>query len=157
TSLTGRPPRDRQTKCTAKSFRAKEKPMADSEESPKQVYVAAGANLVIAASKLIAAAATGSSAMLSEGIHSLADTGNELLLLVGLKRSKRAPDAEHAFGYGRELYFWGFVVAIVLFTIGGVMSIYEGVTRLGAPAETSHVVWNYAVLAIALIAETASM
>src|SRR5215470_3410464 len=84
----------------------------DGAERPIQVYVAAGANLTIAASKFAVAAVTGSSAILSEGIHSLADTGDQLLLLLGIKRSRKPPDKAHPFGYGHEIYFWGFMVAI---------------------------------------------
>ena len=95
--------------------------------------------------------------MLSEGIHSVADTGNQLLLLFGLKRSRKAPDRQHSFGYGQELYFWGFVVAMVLFSLGGGMSIYEGIVRLRGGGEVSDGKWNYLVLAIAAAAEGASL
>jgi len=131
--------------------------MPETEERPIQVYAAAVANLVIAASKLIAAAATGSSAMLSEGIHSIADTGNQLLLLLGLKRSRRPADEQHPFGYGQEIYFWGFVVSITLLSIGGGISIYEGIHRLRHSESVSNPFWNYVVLAIAGLAESFSM
>jgi cation diffusion facilitator family transporter len=125
-------------------------------EKPIQIYVAAFANLAIAISKFAVAAITGSSAMLSEGVHSLADTGNQLLLLLGIKRSRKAPDKTHPFGYGQEIYFWGFMVAIILFSIGGGVSIYEGLTRLRSNREISNPFWSYTVLAIAAIAEMIS-
>lgn len=127
-----------------------------SSESPLVVYGAMAANLVIAAAKFVAAAVTGSSAMLSEGIHSLVDTGNELLLLLGIRRSKRPPDDRHPFGHGKELYFWSLIVALLLFGLGGGMSIYEGVTHLQLPSNKSHSQWSYAVLGIAFIAESIS-
>jgi cation diffusion facilitator family transporter len=130
--------------------------VASSTETPRQVYVAASANLVIAVSKFVVALFTGSSAMLSEGVHSLADTGNQLLLLFGIKRSRKSPDETHPFGYGQEIYFWGFMVAIVLFSIGGGVSIYEGIRKLGQHAEMGSPTWNYLVLAIAAIAESLS-
>src|SRR5262245_5599974 len=126
------------------------------EESPTQVYAAAIANLVIAASKFVAAAITGSSAMLSEGIHSVADTANQILLLFGIKRSRKPADEAHPFGYGREIYFWGFIVAIVLFGLGGGISIYEGIIRLQEHGEVSSPFWAYGVLAIAIAAESTS-
>jgi len=125
-------------------------------ERPIQVYVAALANLAIAISKFVVAAITGSSAILSEGVHALADTGNQLLLLLGIKRSRKPPDKRHPFGYGQEIYFWGFMVAIILFSIGGGVSIYEGVTRLHHGREISNRFWSYLVLAIAAVAETIS-
>jgi len=126
------------------------------EESPTQVYAAAIANLVIAASKFVAAFITGSSAMLSEGIHSVADTANQLLLLFGIKRSRKPADETHPFGYGREIYFWGFIVAIVLFGLGGGISIYEGIIRLQEHGEVSSPFWAFVVLAIAIGAESMS-
>jgi len=93
--------------------------------SKTPVYTALAANLAIAIVKLIAAALTGSSAMTSEGIHSLVDTSNEVLLLFGMRRSKRPPDARRPFGYGKELYFWAFIVSLLFFLLGGIMSIYE--------------------------------
>lgn len=131
--------------------------MPENEEKPIQVYAAAAANLVIALTKFIAALATGSSAMLSEAIHSVADTGNQLFMLLGLKRSRRPATTEHPFGYGQEVYFWGFVVAMILFSLGGLMSIYEGISRVRHPGEISDPLWNYVVLAIAAVAEGISI
>src|SRR4051812_26243854 len=127
-----------------------------SEEKPSQVYAAAIANLVIAGSKFVAAEITGSSAMLSEAIHSLADTANQFLLLLGIKRSRRPADEIHPFGYGPEIYFWSFIVAMVLFSAGGGISIYEGIIRLRTRAEFSNVIWAYVVLGISTAAESVS-
>jgi cation diffusion facilitator family transporter len=107
------------------------------------------ANLLIAVIKFIAAGITGSSAMLSEGIHSLVDTGNTGLLLFGDYRSKKQATPSHPFGYGRELYFWSLVVAISLFAIGGGMSIYEGILHIQNPEEMEDPFWNYIVISIA--------
>ena len=125
-------------------------------KTPIAVYGAIAANIVIAVSKFIAAAVTGSSAMLSEGIHSLVDTGNELLLLLGLKQSQKPEDQDHPFGHGTELYFWSLIVAILLFGIGGGMSIYEGITHLQHAPEKANPIWNYVVLSVAFVSESVS-
>jgi divalent metal cation (Fe/Co/Zn/Cd) transporter len=96
----------------------------------KVVYVALAANLAIAFIKFAAAGVTASSAMLSEGVHSLVDTINELLLLYGMKRATKRPDTNHPFRYGRELYFWSFIVALLVFALGAGVSLYEGITHL---------------------------
>jgi cation diffusion facilitator family transporter len=122
-------------------------------ESKTAVLAAIAGNVAIAISKFIAAALTGSSAMVSEAIHSLVDTGNGGLILLGMRRSRLPPDAAHPFGYGHELYFWTLVVGIFIFAIGGGMSIVEGSAHLlsGHRAEASP--WNYAVLGIAAVFE----
>ncbi|MCB1506308.1 MAG: cation diffusion facilitator family transporter [Hyphomicrobiaceae bacterium] len=117
------------------------------------VIVALSANLGIAVAKFAAAAWTGSSAMLSEAIHSLVDTSNQVLLMIGLKRSHRPADARHPFGYSKELYFWGFVVAVLLFSMGAGVSIYEGVHKLTDPQPISDPHINYIVLALAMALE----
>lgn len=120
------------------------------------VYGAIAANLAIAITKFVVAAVTGSSAMLSEAIHSTVDTGNELLLLVGMARSRRPADAMHPFGYGKELYFWSLMVAVLLFSVGGGISAYEGVLHMLDPAPLTDPHWNYIVLAFALVFESIS-
>jgi len=122
-------------------------------EKPITVYGAIASNLIIAIFKFVVAFLTGSSAMLSEGIHSTADTGNQLLLLLGLHQSRKPADESHPFGHGQELYFWSLIVAIILFSAGGGMSIYEGITHLEHPTELRSPVWNYVVLGSAFIAE----
>lgn len=120
------------------------------------VYGAIISNFIIAVSKFIVASLTGSSAMLSEGIHSVADTGNQFLMLLGIGESKKPPDDLHPFGRGKELYFWSLIVALILFGLGGGMSIYEGITHIQHPTELSDPLWNYVVLIIAFIVETIS-
>jgi len=120
------------------------------------LYGALFANLGIAVAKFIAAAISGSSSMLSEGVHSLVDSGNQLLLLYGQARAKRPPDDRHPFGYGRELYFWAFVVAILIFAVGAGISIYEGWTHIIRPEPLRDPTINYIVLAIAFLLEGAS-
>jgi cation diffusion facilitator family transporter len=122
-------------------------------KKPIAVYGALAANILIALAKFGAAIFTGSSAMLSEGIHSLADSGNEGLLLLGMHLGRRKADERHPFGHGKELYFWSLIVAIILFGLGGGMSIYEGITHLRHPVEASNVIWSYAVLGVAALAE----
>jgi cation diffusion facilitator family transporter len=120
------------------------------------IYAALLANLGIAVAKFIAAAITGSSSMLTEGVHSMVDTGNQGLLLYGQHRAKRPPDAEHPFGYGRELYFWAFVVAILIFGLGAGVSIYEGWRHIVEPEPLRDPLINYVVLAIAFALEGTS-
>src|ERR1043166_6382630 len=118
-------------------------------ESTRVIYAAIAANLAIAVTKFIAAAFTGSSAMLSEGIHSLVDTGTGGLMLLGVRRSRRPADAAHPFGYGKELYFWTLIVAIVIFAVGGGISAYEGLLHILHPTPFAYPIWNYAVLGLA--------
>ncbi len=117
------------------------------------VLFALGANFGIAVAKFAAAAWTGSSAMLSEGVHSLVDTANQGLILLGLKRASRPADAKHPFGYSKELYFWCFVVAVVLFALGAGVSIYEGIHKVLHPTTMTNANINYIVLAIAILLE----
>jgi len=132
-----------------------------SGESKLAIFASIAANLGIAILKFIASFFTGSSAMLSEGIHSVIDTVNGLLLLFGIKRSKVAPDKEHPFGYGMEIYFWSFIVAIFIFALGGGVALYEGVKHLSEhqPIDTSPKMmwWNYGVLIGAMLFEGASL
>jgi cation diffusion facilitator family transporter len=113
------------------------------------VTAAIAANAALAVSKFVVAALSGSSAILSEGIHSTVDTLNEGLLMVGLRRSRRPPDTLHPFGHGKELYFWSLMVAVLLFGVGGGMAIYEGIAHLRHPQQTHNLVWTYLVLVLA--------
>jgi cation diffusion facilitator family transporter len=124
--------------------------------SREAIYAALIGNLLVAAAKAVAAAFTGSSAMLSEAIHSLVDTGNEGLLLYGQHRATRRPDAEHQFGYGRELYFWSFIVALLVFALGAGVSIYEGIMHIRDPELIQNPAVNYIVLGLAFLFEGAS-
>ena len=126
------------------------------QSSKKAVYAALAGNLLVAVTKLLAALSTGSSAMMSEAVHSIVDSGNEVLLLYGLHRAARRPDAHHPLGYGRELYFWSFVVALLIFALGAGVSIYEGVAHIRHPEPISHPAINYIVLALAFVFEGAS-
>ncbi|MFJ8947449.1 cation diffusion facilitator family transporter [Streptomyces sp. NPDC102395] len=122
----------------------------------KAIVAALGANLAIAASKFVAFAFSGSSSMLAEGVHSLADSGNQALLLVGGKKAQRQATPEHPFGYGRERYIYAFLVSIVLFSVGGMFAIYEGYEKLQHPHEIDHWYWPVGVLVFAIIAESFS-
>jgi cation diffusion facilitator family transporter len=122
----------------------------------KAIVAAMLANAGIAVAKFIAYLVTGSASMLAESIHSVADTSNQGLLLLGGKRAKRIADDQHQFGYGRERYFWAFVVALVLFTLGGVYSIYEGIDKIRHPHELESIGWAIGVLLIGILLEGAS-
>jgi cation diffusion facilitator family transporter len=124
--------------------------------SKKAVIAALAGNLLVAATKLLAATWTGSSAMMSEAVHSFVDSGNEVLLLHGLRRASRPPDAHHPLGYGRELYFWSFIVALLIFALGAGVSVYEGIDHIRHPEPISNPAINYIVLAVAFIFESAS-
>jgi cation diffusion facilitator family transporter len=121
--------------------------------SKKVIYAALAGNALIAVTKFGAAAYTGSSAMLSEAVHSLVDTGNQGLLLLGIKRSQRPADDSHPFGYGLELYFWAFVVAILIFGLGAGISFYEGINKLLNPHPVTSFTVNYIVLGSAMVFE----
>ena len=111
---------------------------------------------MVAFIKLMAALLSGSSSMLSESAHSFVDTGNETLLLYGYYRSRRAPDRTHPLGYGRELYFWSFVVALLLFALGAGISVYEGISHIADPSPIDDITVNYLVLALSALFEGAS-
>ncbi|MES2497550.1 MAG: cation diffusion facilitator family transporter [Pseudomonadota bacterium] len=130
--------------------------MTEPPESRLILFAALAANLGIAIAKFVAAALTGSSAMLTEGFHSVVDSLNQLLLLYGQKQSLRPPDQHHPLGYGRELYFWSFVVAILIFSTGAGLSIYEGILHIRDPEPMRSPVINYVVLAVSLMLEGAS-
>jgi cation diffusion facilitator family transporter len=130
--------------------------MASQPSSSTVIYAALAGNLLIALTKFAAAAWTGSSAMLSEGVHSLVDTGNELLLLYGLRRSRRPPDRSHPLGHGRELYFWTFVVALLFFALGAGVSLYEGIAHVRHPEPVTDPSVNYVVLALSFAFEAGS-
>lgn len=124
--------------------------------SKKVIYAALIGNALIAVTKFIAAAVTGSSAMFSEGIHSLVDTGNQVLLLFGLRQSKKPADKRFPFGHGKEVYFWSFVVAILIFAVGAGVSLYEGIEHIRHPTEITNPAINYMVLGLALVFEGAA-
>jgi len=120
------------------------------------IYLALACNAGIALAKFAAALFSGSAAMLAEGVHSSVDIGNQLLLLYGLKRARRPADEQFPFGYGKEVYFWCFVVAIELFTVGAGVALVRGVLRLQHPEPLTHVFVNYAVLGVSVLFEGAS-
>jgi len=121
--------------------------------STKVIIAALLGNTAISMIKFLAAFITGSSAMLSEGIHSLVDTGNQILLLYGMKRAKKPADEEFPFGHGKEIYFWSFVVAILIFAVGSGVSIYEGILHIRSPAQIENPMVNYIVLVLAIMFE----
>jgi cation diffusion facilitator family transporter len=122
-------------------------------EGSKAIAAALGANLSIALAKIVAFAFSGSSSMLAEGVHSIADSGNQLLLLLGGKRAKRDATDAHPFGYGRERYVYGFLVAVVLFTLGGLFAVYEGYQKIKSPHPVENWYWPLGVLLFATCAE----
>lgn len=131
--------------------------MAQGADSTKAVIFALGANFAIAVSKYFAAYITGSGSMLAEAVHSTADCGNQLLLLLGLKRSRRPPTADYPLGFGKETYFWSFIVALMLFSVGGLFSVYEGWHKLHDPEPLSYPLLALGVLAFGIVAESFSM
>jgi cation diffusion facilitator family transporter len=131
--------------------------MAGQADSLKSILFALFANSAIAVAKGVAAAITGSSAMLAEAIHSVADSGNQLLLILGLRQTKKAPTDDHPLGFGKSIYFWSFLVAVILFSVGGMFSLYEGVHKLLHPTPLSHPWIAIAVLGFAILAESISL
>jgi cation diffusion facilitator family transporter len=125
--------------------------------SHNSIYGALAANVLIAVTKFIAGAVTNSGSMISEGVHSLVDTTNELLLLLGVHQSKKPPDARRPFGYGKELYFWSFIVSILIFGLGGGISIYQGYLHIRHPEDLGNPFWNYVVLGASVIFEGTSL
>jgi cation diffusion facilitator family transporter len=131
--------------------------MSAGADSVKSILFALGANCAIAVAKFVAAAITGSSAMLAEAVHSVADTGNQVLLLVGIRRSKRPPTPDYPLGYGKAIYFWSFLVALILFSGGGLFSVYEGLHKLEQPQPLNAPWVAIGVLLFAIGAESVSM
>jgi cation diffusion facilitator family transporter len=127
------------------------------EGSRRAIVAAFAANLGIAIAKFMAYGFTGAASMLAESVHSVADTGNQALLFLGSARARRAPTAEHPFGYGRERYFWAFVVALVLFTVGSLFAIHEGIVKLQHPHALESPVWALSVLVVSIVLETGSL
>jgi cation diffusion facilitator family transporter len=119
--------------------------------SRKVIYAAIVGNLLVAATKFVAAAWTGSSAMVSEGVHSVVDTGNSLLILYGMYRAKEPPDHDHPLGYGREIYFWSFVVAVMVFTLGAGVALYEGIAHMVSLEPIRNATVNYVVLGLSAL------
>jgi len=130
--------------------------MAAGSASRKVIYAALAGNLAIALTKFAAAWWTGSSAMLSEGVHSAVDTSNQLLLLYGIHRASLPADEDHPLGYGRELYFWSFIVALLIFALGAGVSFYEGIAHIQAPTHITNPLVNYLVLALSAVFEGSS-
>lgn len=131
--------------------------MAGSGNSRRAIFFALGANFAIACAKGVAAFFTGSSAMMAETVHSLADCGNQLLLLLGVRQSRRPPSPDYPLGYGKAIYFWSFLVAVMLFTVGGMFSLYEGIHKLQHPEPLRQWWWAAGVLVFGIVAEGISM
>ncbi|BAV98827.1 cation diffusion facilitator family transporter [Lysobacter enzymogenes] len=131
--------------------------MAGGGDSTRAILFALGANFAIAVAKGVAAFFTGSSAMLAETVHSLADCGNQGLLILGLKQAKRPPSPDYPLGYGKAIYFWSFLVAVMLFTVGGMFSLYEGIHKLQHPEPLKQWWWAAGVLVFGIVAEGISM
>ncbi len=131
--------------------------MAGQGDSNRAILFALGANFVIFVTKGIAAFITGSGAMLAETVHSLADCGNQLLLLLGLRQARTPPSPDYPLGYGKAIYFWSFLVAVILFSVGGMFSVYEGIHKLQHPEPLKQWWWAVGVLVVSIIAEAVSM
>src|SRR6476659_6564451 len=127
--------------------------MSAASHDNRTLWIALAANLGIAVSKFVAAAVTGSSALLTEGVHSVVDSTNQLLLMWGRRQAKKPPDKRHPFGYGRELYFWSFVVAVLVFSLGAGVSVYEGFVHIAHPEPAVSPVIAFAVLLLAFLLE----
>jgi cation diffusion facilitator family transporter len=125
--------------------------------SKKSIYTALAANLLISATKFIAGSISNSASMISEGIHSLVDTTNQLLLLLGISRSHKKADATHPFGYGKELYFWSFIVSILIFGLGGGLSVYQGIVHIAKPEPLGDPTLSYIVLGLSIVFEGVSL
>src|SRR5690349_5950170 len=145
------PSRSNCSSCWEESF------MAGKADSVRTILYALGANLAIAVAKTAAAIFTGSSAMLAEAIHSYADSGNQLLLLWGMKQAKRPPSPDYPLGWGKAVYFWSFIVALVLFSLGGLFSVYEGWHKLAHPEPLQYAWVAVAILVFGLVAESVSL
>jgi cation diffusion facilitator family transporter len=130
--------------------------LSAAHDNNRTLIIALAANLGIAVSKFVAAAITGSSAMLTEGVHSLVDSSNQLLLIWGRRQAKKPPDLRHPFGYGREIYFWSFVVAILVFALGAGVSVYEGIIHILEPEHAVSPLIAYGVLLVAFLLEGGS-
>ena len=131
--------------------------MAGGGDSKRAILFALGANFALAVAKGVAAFVTGSSAMLAETVHSLADCANQGLLLLGLKQARRPPSPEYPLGYGKAIYFWSFLVAVMLFTVGGMFSLYEGIHKLQSPEPLEQWWWAAGVLVFGIVAESIPM
>ena len=127
--------------------------MSAETHGTKAIMAAFAANLGIAIAKFVGFLLTGSGSMLAEAVHSLADTGNQALLMLGGHRAKQAPDPTHPFGFGRERYFWAFVVAVVLFTVGAVFAVMDGIDKLQHPHEIEGIGWAIGILVVAIVLE----
>src|SRR3954464_8150004 len=124
--------------------------MAD-DESTSTVLVAGVANLLIAVAKLVAGLTSGSAAMLSEAAHSVGDTMNQLFLMASVRRSRKPPDPQHPFGYGKERYFWSLLAAVGIFVLGAGFSAYQGIQSLTTPGEQGETTWAFVVLAVSFV------
>src|SRR5438128_1116983 len=127
--------------------------MSSKEHGTSHIIQSLAVNLLIAAVKAVAAFYTKSGAMLAEALHSFSDCGNQLLLLVGVRQARKPPDDKHPFGYGRAIYFWSFMVALLLFTGGGVFSVYEGIHKVLHPEPVEHVWLGVVILVVSLFLE----
>jgi cation diffusion facilitator family transporter len=131
--------------------------MSGQADSLKSILFALFANSAIAVAKGVAAMLTGSGAMLAEAVHSVADAGNQLLLILGLRQARKKPTDDHPLGFGKSIYFWSFLVAVILFSVGGMFSVYEGIHKLQHPEPLSYPWVAVGVLVFAIVAESISL